>query len=289
MTVIIVTDSTAGLPAELAQTHGIRVIPLHILMGLEDFREGVDEIPAQPPRGESFTSSGASPGELQRAYSEALADSDGDGVVAVHLSRHLSGTWDAARQASEALGSEVRVVDSGAAGMAIGLVALSAARDAAGGADLESVYQSVVDASARVFSMVYIHRVESLRKGGRIGTAAAFLSTALSMRPLLRLGGGNLELREKTRIPSKALAKLVDMVAAEIGEGTAPEQLELAVQHWQAPDRANLLEQQIRSKISAEVQVHRSEFGPVLGLHLGAGSAGVSVLARGDTNGAGAV
>lgn len=283
MTVIVVTDSTAGLPAELAQAHDIRVVPLHILMGLEDFREGVDEIPAQPPKGESFTSSGASPGELERAYTQALADSGGDGVVAVHMSRHLSGTWDAARQASESLGPDVRVVDSGAAGMAIGLAALSAARIAAGGAKLDTVYQSALDACGRVFSMVYIHRVESLRKGGRIGNAAAFLSTALSMRPLLSLAGGNLELREKTRIPSKALTKLVDMVVADIGDGVDPADVEIAIQHWQAPERANVLEQGIRNRIGEDVRIYRGEFGHVLGLHLGAGSAGVSVLTRTDT------
>lgn len=284
MTVIVVTDSTAGLPAELAQDHEIRVVPLHILLGLEDYREGVDEIPASPPKGEAFTSSGASPGELQRAYEQALSDSGGDGVVAVHMSRLLSGTWDAARQAAAALGPDVRVVDSGAAGMAIGLATISAARVAAAGARLDDVYQSAVDACARAFSMVYIHRVESLRKGGRIGTAAAFLSTALSMRPLLRLGGGNLELREKTRIPSKALAKLVDMVIAEIGEDLDPADVELAVQHWQAPDRATLLEQEIRNRMGADVRVCHSEFGPVLGLHLGAGSAGISVITRSDTS-----
>lgn len=285
MTVIVVTDSTAGLPAELAQAHHIRVVPLHILMGLEDFREGIDTIPTNPSKGETYTSSGASPGELQRAYTEALADSDGDGVVAVHMSRHLSGTWDAARQAAEALGPDVRVVDSGAAGMAIGLAALSVARIAASGAELDDVYRSAVEACERAFSMVYIHRVESLRRGGRIGTAAAFLSTALSMRPLLRLGGGNLELREKTRIPSKALTKLVDMVIAEIGNDISPEHLELAVQHWQAPERATLLEQELRKRIGPDVQMHRGEFGPVLGLHLGAGSAGVSVVTHTDNEG----
>ena len=76
MTVIIVTDSSAGLPAELALAHDIRVVPLHILIGLEDFREGVDEIPATPPKGETYTSSGASPGELQEVYAAALADRD---------------------------------------------------------------------------------------------------------------------------------------------------------------------------------------------------------------------
>ena len=283
MTVIIVTDSSAGLPAELALAHDIRVVPLHILIGLEDFREGVDEIPATPPKGETYTSSGASPGELQEVYAAALADSGGDGVVAVHMSRHLSGTWDAARQAAEALGPRVRVVDSGAAGMAIGLAAVATARAAAAGESLDAVYDAAIDACARVFSMVYVHRVESLRKGGRIGTAAAFLTTALSMRPLLRLGGGNLELREKTRIPSKALSKLADLVAAEIGEGRDPSDLEFAVQHWQAPERATALEQAIRGRYGADVLLHRGELGPVLGLHLGVGSAAISVITPSDT------
>lgn len=276
--VIIVTDSTAGLPAGLAEGRPLRIVPLHVLMGAEDYREGVDEVPPRPPKSDDYTSAGPSPGELERVYSEALEASGGAGVVAVHLSKALSGTWDAARQAAEKLGPAVRVVDSGGAGMTVGMPVLEALRASEGGAPVDAVYETAVAACARAFGVVYLHRLEDLRRGGRIGGAAAFMSTALSVRVLLRIGGGTLELRDKMRIPSKGLRKLVDHVAAEV-DGTGGE---LAVQHWESPERADTLEQLLRERLGEDISVHRSEFGPVLGLHLGPGAAGVSVLPPAD-------
>src|SRR5699024_9644974 len=142
--VIVVTDSTAGLPAGLAEGRPLRIVPLHVLTGAEDYREGVDEVPPRPPKSDDYTSAGPSPGELERAYSEALEASGGAGIVAVHLSKALSGTWDAARQAAEKLGPAVRVVDSGGAGMTVGMPVLEALRAAEGGAPVDAVYETAV-------------------------------------------------------------------------------------------------------------------------------------------------
>lgn len=275
---IVVTDSTAGLRGELAGASGLRIVPLHVLVGAEDYREGVDDVPPRAPKSDDYTSAGPSPGELEQVYAEALDASGGDGVVAVHLSKALSGTWDAARQAAHRVGPRVRVVDSGGAGMTVGMPVLEAVRAAAGGASLDEVYDTAAAACARAFGVVYIHRLDDLRKGGRVGGAAMFVSSALSVRVLLRIGGGTLELRDKLRIPSKGMRKLVDHVVAELDAQPDGVRAELAVQHWEAPDRAETLEQLLRERLGDEVTVHRGEFGPVLGLHLGAGAAGVSVL-----------
>lgn len=275
MPVIVVTDSTSGLPGELVDGARIRVVPLHVLVGADDFREGAD---AAPPRSgksaEDYTSSAASPGEMEHAYTEALKESGGDGVVAIHLSKGLSGTWDAARQAADRVGPRVRIVDSGSAGMSVGMAALETADVARSGAALDEVYETAVAASARAFSLVYIHRMDDLRRGGRLAGASSMMSSALSVRVLLRMGGGTLEVRDKMRIPSKGLRKLVDNLVDDVGG----RRVRLAIQHWQAPDRADALEQSVRERLGDEVEVLRSELGPVLGLHLGPGSAAVSVL-----------
>ncbi len=75
----------------MAEQHDIRIVPLHVISDGQDFREGIDELPEDLS---GVTTSGPSPAELLEVYSRALADSDGDGVVAVHLSRLLSGTWE---------------------------------------------------------------------------------------------------------------------------------------------------------------------------------------------------
>ena len=214
MTVAVVTDSSSCLPATLAAERGIALVPLHVLVDGIDHREGVDDIPEQSTSGKPVTTAGASPGELTEIYAAALERSRGAGVVALHISRGLSSTWEAARQAADHVGSAVRVVDSASAGMGLGFAVLAAAATAAGGAELDEVYRDAVAASTTSRCFIVVDRLDHLRRGGRIGAAAALLGTALAMKPVLHISDGKLVLKEKARTSSKALNKLVDAAVA---------------------------------------------------------------------------
>ena len=97
MTVVVVTDAAARLPADLLDKWAIRVVPLHILLDGGDLRDGVDEIPDDLYKRHATTAA-ATPAELANAYQQALTDSGGDGVVAVHISSALSGTFGVAQR-----------------------------------------------------------------------------------------------------------------------------------------------------------------------------------------------
>ena len=103
MTVIVVTDTSSRLPAELRDEWAIREVPLHILLDGADLRDGLDEVPEDIHKRHATTAA-ATPAELCAAYQQALADSDGDGVVAVHISSGLSGTCRAAELTAADLG-----------------------------------------------------------------------------------------------------------------------------------------------------------------------------------------
>src|ERR1700722_9387603 len=133
MSVVVVTDASSRLPADLLDKWAIRVVPLHILLDGGDLRDGVDEIPDVVYKHHATTAA-ATPAELGAAYRAALADSGGDRVVAGHISSALSGTSGVAQRAAAELGSAVRVIDSNSAAMGTGFVALAAARAAAAGA-----------------------------------------------------------------------------------------------------------------------------------------------------------
>lgn len=273
MSVVVVTDSGASLNPDLAQRHSIIVVPLHVLVGDCQLREGVDDMPEDLYSG-TVTTSGASPGELREYYLRAYDASGGDGVVAVHISRKLSGTWQAARKAIEELDGKVRIVDSLSAGMGIGFPALAAARLAATGAGIDEVYDAAVSVSRRGRSFAVVDRLDHLRRGGRISTAAALLGTALAMKPVLHVVEGKLILKEKTRTMSKAVAKLVEAAVKESGtEPTA-----IAVQHVGAADRADEVAGQLRERIPALTELIITEFSATLGVHLGPGAVGVVVI-----------
>src|ERR1700743_2778118 len=106
MSVIVVTDASSRLPVDVRDKWGIRVVPLHILLDGHDLRDGVDEIPDDVYKHHATTAA-ATPAELDAAYRQALADSDGDGVVAVHLSSALSGTCGVATRVAADVGPAV--------------------------------------------------------------------------------------------------------------------------------------------------------------------------------------
>lgn len=182
MSVVVVTDSSASLPADLVGELGIGVVPLHVLIGDRAVREGVDDLDIDYTS-DTVTTSAPSPGELRAVYESALDRSDGDGVVAVHLSRQLSGTWEAGRQAVRDMGADdtVRLVDSLGAGLATGLPVLAAARRACAGAALDVVYEAAVAAAARARTFILVNRTEQLRRGG--GSAPPPRSSAASSSP----------------------------------------------------------------------------------------------------------
>ncbi|MEU2038051.1 DegV family protein [Nocardia niwae] len=278
MAVVVVTDSSASLPAEHLDELDIAVVPLHVLVGDQAMREGVDPVEIDYAS-DTVTTSAASPGELRAVYERAWERSGGDGVVAVHLSRRLSGTWEAGRQAVRDMDAadRVRLVDSLGAGLATGLPALAAARRAKAGAPLEVVYDAAVAAAARARTFILVNRTEQLRRGGRLSSAATFFGSELVTKPLLHIVEGRLELREKVRTRSKAYAKLVAAAVDAAGEDGAA----VAVQHLGAEDAAHTIAGQLRELVPGMRELIVAEFGPALAVHLGVGALGVLVVPGG--------
>lgn len=273
MAVVVVTDSSSRLPQELRHQWAIRQVPLHILLGELDLRDGIDEVPDDlHARGEATTAA-ATPAELSDAYRRALADSGGDGVVAVHLSAALSGTVGAAHAAAADLGPAVRVVDSKSAAMNTGFVTLAAARAAAERADLESVAQAAVAAARRNHGFIVVHRLDNLRRSGRIGGAAAWLGTALSLKPLLRIDDGKLVLAQRVRTASKAVAAMLDRVCELVDDHPAM----IAVHHVANPDGAGDVVAALAERLPKCQPPIVTDLGPVLALHVGAGALAVCV------------
>ncbi|WP_280252398.1 DegV family protein [Nocardia abscessus] len=278
MAVVVVTDSSAGLPTEHLDELDIAVVPLHVLVGDRAMREGVDPVDIDYAS-DTVTTSAPSPGELREVYEQAWERSGGDGVVAVHLSRRLSGTWEAGRQAVRDMDAadRVRLVDSLGAGLATGLPALAAARRARAGAPLEVVYDAAVAAAARARTFILVNRTEQLRRGGRLSSAATFFGSELVTKPLLHLVEGRLELREKVRTRSKAYAKLVAAAVDAAGADGAA----VAVQHLGAEDAAHTIADQLRELVPGIRELIVAEFGPALAVHLGLGALGVLVVPGG--------
>jgi DegV family protein with EDD domain len=270
MTVIVVTDTSSRLPAGLRDEWAIREVPLHILLEGDDLRDGLDEVPEDVYKCHATTAA-ATPAELCAAYQRALTDSDGDGVVAVHISSGLSGTFRAAELTAADLGPAVRVVDSKSTAMGTGFVALAAARAASAGGDLDTVTDAAAAAVNRTHAFMVVHRLDNLRRSGRIGGAKAWLGTALALKPLLHIDDGKLVLAQRIRTSRGATTAMIDEVCEVVGEGSAA----LAVHHVANPDGAREVAAALADRLPACEPAIITPLGPVLALHVGAGALAV--------------
>lgn len=276
MAVVIVTDSSARLSPEVLQQWDIRVTPLHVLHDGVDLRDSVDPIPDDIQDRSHVSTAGAAPAELADVYRRALADSNGDGVVAVHLSAALSSTFSSAMAAARELGSDVRVVNSRSAAMGVGYVTLAAARASADGEDLDTVEAQARCAIVEQHAFIAVHRLDNLRRSGRIGTAASWLGTALSLKPLLRLDvDGRLVLDQRVRTEAKAHAAMIDRVVAAVGDRPAV----VTVHHVNNRDGADEFAAVLKSVLPQIDSLAVADMGPVLAVHVGSGAIGVVVYA----------
>jgi DegV family protein with EDD domain len=278
--VAVVTDSSAYLPDGFANRHAVHVVPLHVLIddcsGLDGVDIGPAEVAAALGARRTVTTSRPNPDEFIRIY-RRLLDEGADGIVSVHLSRELSGTWESARLAAREIGVDlVRVVDSRTAVMGLGFAALRAASAAGSGASGTAVEDAAVSAAARTRTFFMVETLEYLRRGGRIGSAAAFLGTALAVKPVLHVRDGHIVPLEKVRTTNRALARLVDL-AEEAATETGADAVELAVHHLAAHERAVDLATRLDERISPVSGCVVSELGGAIGAHTGPGMLAVVV------------
>jgi DegV family protein with EDD domain len=275
--VAIVTDSTAHLPEGFADRHAVRVVPLRVLVDGRAVLDGVDigpvELAAAFANRLTVSTSRANPDEFVPVYRQLL-DDGAAGVVSVHLSRELSGTWESARLAALEVDAErIRVVDSRTTVMGLGFAVLRAAAAAADGAGVAEVEEVAVRAAAGTRTFFMLETLEYLRRGGRIGAGAALLGTALAVKPLLYVDNGRIVPLEKVRTTGRAMARLVDIAV----EAAGSEPVQLAVHHLAAPDRAAELANRVDERLPLSSGCVVSEVGAVIGAHTGPGMLGVVV------------
>ena len=257
MPVRIVIDSSAGLPPQVADDLGITVVPLHLL-------EEEDE----------KTTAGLSALELAATYARQLERGGDEGVVALHLSKELSSTWSAAITACGIFNNKVTVIDTKSIGMCIGAAAMAAARLAQEGASLKDCVELAEDTLTRSKTWIYLHRIDEIRRSGRISTATVVVSTALATKPIMELVDGRIELAARTRTQVKALSKLTEL----INQRADNQPVFIAIQQFEAREAARSLEEQLHASLPEGSSVIVTDMDPTLTVHCGPGALGVSAV-----------
>jgi DegV family protein with EDD domain len=278
MSVRIVTDSTADLPKGLIDELDITVVPLRVHFGDEEYLDWIEldsdtfyeklTKTAIMPR-----TSQPSPADFEAVYRQL--GGNGDRIISIHLSSHLSGTYQSATIARTMLdGQEIEVVDSKVASMALGIIVIEAARLAKQGKTKEEIMVHVYEATNKVKIYFGVDTLEYLQKNGRIGKAAAMLGGLLNVKPLLTLKDGIVTPKGKVRGRAKLVERLLELVGEELQD---TKKGKIAIIHGNALEDALKIKEKIDEKFAFS-EIIISPLGAVIGTHTGPGVLGTAIL-----------
>jgi len=279
MAVKIVTDSTADLPVEIVKKLDIEVVPLNLHFGTTTFKDGidisVDDFYARLIDTNEFpTTSQPSVGDFLEKYKEIIDNSDG--IVSIHISSKLSGTFNSAIQARDSLdrNNKIEVIDTGQVSMGVGLVAKACAEAAIGGATIDEVTNLSKELSMRTECFAAIDNIEYLRRGGRIGRAAEFIGTVLKLKPMIILKDGSVDKLGRARTFPKAVVSL-ENIARDYGLAES-----LSVMYSTTSHFAEKLSSSLGELLPENESVVLTRLGPVIGAHGGPGAIGIAMIRK---------
>lgn len=271
----IITDSTAEVSPELADSLGITVLPLTIQLGNKSYREGID-LNAKEFFGKVERANATpilvppSVQQFEQTLDELMKQTDE--IVMIFNSSKLSRTYaNAHRAAMPLMGrAKIRVIDSQLISTGLGMIVTNAARAAKQGADVEEVVRLTRGLIPRTYIAAFADTLDYLERSGRIRKAQAILGTFLNIKPLLILEEGEIVVLEKVRTRAKAVEKLVEFII----EFTHIEKMD--VLHSTTPEDVALLIEQVNLQLP-NLDMKVEMYGPSLGAFLGPGALGVVV------------
>ena len=273
----VVTDTTACLPPHLAASRKILVLPLELEFEDAVYQDGISATSAEfyaklaasprPP-----TTSSPSPGVYADAFLEAGRDADA--VLCVTVSRQFSAMYDAAVQGRDlarerAPELDVRVLDSGAAAMAQGFVALEAARGAADGAAIDDVITRATALMPHVQLLVSLDTLTYVGRSGRVPRLLIMAASPLRIKPVVAFERGAYRPIGLARTAAGASGRLLGALRQRAGAG----ELHVCVHHTNAPAEAEALRERVREALSPK-ELLVSEFTQLMGVHTGPGLLG---------------
>ena len=279
MTIKIVTDSTADLPVKLAEELDVTVVPVYLRFGEKVYRDRVDisedefyqrllHDPIHP------NTTQPAPQDFADIYEKLSKDADG--IVSVHLTSKLSGTYNSAVQGKKMVKNKcpIEVIDTQTLSIAFGLIVIQAAKMARSGKSLKQIVAGVNKMIPNVHLLILFDTLKYLAKGGRIGKAKAMLGSILSIKPLLAVKDGELVPSGQVRTRSKGIDRLLDFAK------NATEIEDLAVLYSTTLDEAQALVERI-NPIFPKERALLARLGPALGVHGGPGILAIALREKG--------
>ncbi len=275
--IALITDSTCDLPLNYLEQFNIEVVPLTIIWGEEQFRDGVDLAPEDFYRRLETdqvipTTSQPTPQEMVQVYEKAKKNG-AEEIVILTISSAMSGTHESAKKAAELVDIPVHVQDSKSNTMSLGWQVLAAARAREAGGDVQAMLTAAKQARDSMVLMISLDTLKFLHKGGRIGGASHFIGTLLNLKPQITVNhqSGEVEGGRRSRTRKKAL---IDLYSDFFSQIDSSKSLRVAVLHNAALEEAEEIVNRIQQEFHPEELV-LGIVSPVLGVHTGPGAVAI--------------
>lgn len=276
----IITDTDSSLPQHLSEREKIYQVPINIHFGEEAYQTGIDindrELFARVDESGTLpTTSAPTPGQFIKAFQNAFDDGAQE-VLCFTVSGEVSATYSAALSAREMMADQnITVVDTRQLSIGQGFMVLEAARLAREGVSSQEVVQKTLAVGERVHLYAALSTLKYLAMSGRVGYLAAGMANLLSVRPILSVQEGKLDLLEKIRTTKKSWSRVVDLIGEKL-DGKTPARM--AIVHVNAEHSLPAFEALVRENLSCPEEIVIAELTPGLSVHSGAGMVGVCVV-----------
>ncbi|MGD2104321.1 MAG: DegV family protein [Anaerolineae bacterium] len=277
----IITDTDASLPDKVAARYGIRQVPIAVHFGDETFLTGLDIDDTSlfervDQHGQLPTTSAPAPGDFLDAFNASF-DEGADEVICFCVSSEISATFDAARTARDhLLDREITVVDTRSISIGQGFMVLEAAEAAQRGGPTSEIIQRALDVGRRTCLYAALSTLKYLAMSGRVGHLTAGMASLLSIKPILTLEDGELQMLERVRSQRKAWSRVIDLTRDALDGRTAER---MAIIHVDALEEAQQFEGLLRESLSCPGTILTADLTPGLSVHTGAGLVGVAAVA----------
>jgi DegV family protein with EDD domain len=278
--IAIITDTDASLPEAVCDQYGIFQVPIAINFGSEVFKTGVDIddkilFERVDEEGVLPTTSAPSPGDFSDAFAEALRKG-AESVLCFCVSSEISATYGAAVSASKTMPDrDIQVIDTRSLSMGQGFLVLAAAEAAQDGASITEIKSLVDSLQERTYFYAVLPTLKYLAMSGRVSQAAAGIANVISIKPILTIKDGKLDLLERVRTIRKAWGRAIELSVEAVGSNKIER---MAIAHVVAEEEAHKFYDQFCTTVPCPDEVLFTELSPGLSVHAGAGMIGAAFV-----------
>lgn len=272
MAIKILADSLADLPQSVIEKYSnIEIIPLTIMFGEEEFKDGVDISTAEfygklRSSKELPKTSQVTPSEFQEVFERSLTEFES--VIYISGSSRATGTYQSACIAKQEMENEnIHIFDSMELSFGCGLFVVEALELVEKGSDAQTILSKLEELRGNIDYIFTVDTLEYLQKGGRLSSTKAAIGSILNIKPILKVVDGKPEQVGSVRGKKKVIAKMIEMISSM---GKELDGATVGVFHGDNIEGAEKLKEEILKKTNPK-EIIMGEVGSVVGTHSGPG------------------